>query len=319
MRRPRTYDELLALATDRVGRRPFTTATAGASGLGSSLLGAMVRAGVVRRMVKGVHVVATVPDSLALRCAALRLCVPPGAVVTDRTAAWLHGIDMALAPGDHLAVPPVSAFHRARGGRLRTGLADSGQRMMSDFDVSEVRGLLVTTPLRTALDLGRMLHRESALAAMDQILRAGEVDHEELLAHVERFRGYRGVVQLRTLAPLADGRAQSPPESVLRLRWIDCADLPRPRPQVEVAGPRGSSYWLDLGVEGLRIGAEYDGEDWHGPDRTEHDAFRREWVEQREGWVLPVFTRADLWPRPGTVAGRLRAAFAPRLRRLTGA
>ncbi len=36
-----------------------------------------------------------------------------------------------------------------------------------------------------------------------------------------------------SLAPLADGRAESPPESILRLYWID-AGLPRPVPQLEV-------------------------------------------------------------------------------------
>lgn len=315
--RPRSYDDHLALALRRVGGQPFTTAQAADAGLGPTLLGQMLRSGVVRRLVKGVHVVATTQDSLELRCRALRLVVPPGAVVTDRTAGWLHGVEMVLAPNDHVVVPPVSAFHRARGGRLRNDLTASGQRMMPDLDVEEVHGLLVTTRLRTALDLGRLLRREQAIAAMDQMLRDGDFTKDDVLEQAARFKGYRGVVQLRTLAPLIDGRAQSPPESVLRLRWIDCPDLPRPEPQVEVPGPAGATYWLDLGAECLRLGAEYDGEEWHGAERVDHDDERRTHVREREGWILPVFTHVDLWPWPGTVERRLRSEFAPRMRRLS--
>ena len=48
-------------------------------------------------------------------------------------------------------------------------------------------------------------------------------------AEIGRFRGFRGVVQLRCLAPLGDGRAESPGESALRLHWYD-AGLPTPEP-----------------------------------------------------------------------------------------
>lgn len=317
MRRPPSYDEQLALVLQRLGPQPFTTSAAAGAGIDPRRLGRLTRAGVVRRLVKGVHVAASTPDTLELRCRALRLVVPPGAVVTDRTAGWLHGVEMALAPGDHLIVPPVSAFHRARGGRLRNDLVASGQRMMPDSDVRTIHGLMVTSPLRTALDLGRLLWREPALAAMDQMAGLGDFVMDDLRGEVDRFKGYRGVIQLRGLVPLVDGRAQSPPESILRLRWLDCSDLPRPEPQVEVPGPAGTSYWLDLGAEGLRLGAEYDGVEWHGADRAAHDDARRAWIREREGWIVPVFTQADLWPWPGTVERRLREAFAPRTRRLS--
>ena len=68
----------------------------------------------------------------------------------------------------------------------------------------EVLGLRVTTPLRTACDLGRLLSRDRAFAALDTMLRLGAFDAEELWAETERFRGMRGVRQLRAFAPLAD-------------------------------------------------------------------------------------------------------------------
>ena len=205
---------------------PFTAAMAKACRIHPVELSRLVALGLLRRLVAGVYVAAQAGDSLALRVDALRLVVPPDAVVTDRTAAWLHGVQMALAPGDHLTVPEVSVFHRRRGCRLRNDVVASGQRMMPDEHVMEVRGLCVTTPLRTACDLGRVLRRDAAFASLDAMLRLGAFGKEELLEASAGFRGYRWVRQLRALAPLADARAESPPESVLRLRWLDCALLP---------------------------------------------------------------------------------------------
>ncbi len=279
---------------------PFTLQMARDCRIHPAELGRLVRLRLVRRLVEGVYVVAQVPDSLGLRVDALRLVVPAGAVVTDRTAGWLHGVPMILAPGDHLSVPPVSIFHRTRGCRLRGDLIASGQRMMPDEHVMEVRGLLVTTPLRTACDLGRLLKRDAAFAALDAMLRLGAFDKDELVDAAAGFRGYRWVRQLRGLAPQADSRAESPQESILRLRWLDCAGLPRPEPQRPVVAPEwvpGGYYWVDLGVDDLRFGVEYDGEEFHGSEREDHDAARRSWISDEQGWVLRVVRRSNLHGR----------------------
>jgi hypothetical protein len=275
--------------------RPFTFTQAAAAGIRSTELTRLVRVGLVRRMVPGVYVAAQATDTLELRVEALRLVVPPEAVVTDRTAGWLHGSRMTLAPGDHLLTPPLSVFDRKRGGRLRNDLTSSGQRMMDRRHVMEVHGLAVTTPLRTACDLGRLLHRDAAFAALDAMLALEVFDLEELCAEIEYFKGYRGVRQLRALAPEADKRSQSMGESVLRRRWLDCPGLPRPEPQVEVPGPDGQAYALDLGVRELRFAAEYDGERFHGPDRAEHDGSRRDWITGELLWTVRVLRKANLF------------------------
>ena len=118
---------------------------------------------------------AHLPDSLALRTEVLRLVLPPGCFACDETAAWLHGADMALAPNSHLALPQVSFFRPADEGRLRNPLATSGERTVTPCDLTDVGGLLVTTPLRTALDLGRLRRRDQALSALDAFLHLGLV------------------------------------------------------------------------------------------------------------------------------------------------
>ncbi|CUR53926.1 conserved hypothetical protein [metagenome] len=272
--------------------RPFSFAETRRWGLDRRVLSRWVSQGLLMHPIEGVYYAAQLTDSLGLRLECLKLVVPADAVVTDRTAGWLHGAPMVLAPGDHQVVPRASVF-RPPGYRLRNPLAASGERTLAPDDVMELAGVKVTVPLRTACDLGRLLRRDQAFAALDALTRLGAFDRDELLERTRRYRGYRGIRQLRELAPLADGRSQSPGESILRLRWLDCGELPSPTLQFEVAGPTGP-FFLDLSVPELRYAAEYDGEQWHGPEQRKHDAARREWVRTRLGYEVDVFTAANI-------------------------
>lgn len=274
--------------------RPFTGRQALDAGISAKVLRRLDREGYVRRLLRGVYVAAQAPDALLLRAEALALVVPEHAVVVDWTAVWLFtGL---LPPGDHLRVPPVSLFRQAGHGRLRNELCRSGERTFVRGDVTDLHDLSVTTPLRTAWDIGRFAHRDLAIGALDGLLRTGAFTPAELLDGVERFRRQRGVVQLRALAPLADGRAESPGESLLRLRWHDLPGLPQPEPQVPIHDDRGFEVFrLDLGVRELRFAVEYDGADFHSlADDVEHDRARRAWISERRGWLIVPVTRASL-------------------------
>lgn len=287
---------------------PFTTATALQMGASYGQLRRWVQAQLLCHPIKGVYRSPLLEDSLALRVEVLHLVVPAHCVVTDRTAAWLWGANMVLAPGDHLVTPAVSVFG-APGNRLRNDLTDSGERMLEpDRDVADLEGLRVTTPLRTACDLGRLLHRQQALSAMDSLLALHRFTPAELRSETRRFAGYRGVIQLRALSVLADGASGSPGESALRLHWYD-AGLPRPRCQVPVPNDKCGTWWLDIGLEEQRFAAEYDGEAFHGPDRREHDEHRRAWLREREGWVIVVMRAPNVYGRTQDADRLLRAAY----------
>ncbi len=287
----RLLDEQFPLPLDR----PFSRRTAHACGLTRWQLERLVRDGYLRRVLRGVFVAGQCPDDLVTRARALALVVPDAGVIVDWTACWLYtGV---LDFGSHLEVPPVSVFLPSGHGRLRNGLSVSGERRFGGDDVHDVAGLRVTTPVRTAWDLGRLSRRDQALAGLDCLLRTGEFERAELLDGIERFRRQRGVVQLRALAPLADGRAESPGESVLRLRWLDLPSLPRPEPQVRVYDERGVEiYRVDLGVRELLFGMEYDGAEHHtAPIDRAHDVRRREELGRRWGWDVHGVNRANVF------------------------
>lgn len=284
--------ELVVLAELLAHDSPFTAQDAVAAGATYAWLRRWCRAGLLAHPVRGVYHSPTLKDELALRLAVLRLVVPQACVVTDRTAGWLWGANMILAPGDHLATPAVSVFSPP-GHRLRNGLVDSGERRLAANDVAAIDGLRVTTPLRTACDLGRLLHRDQSLAAMDSIAALEMFTLDELALAVLRFRRYRGVLQLRVLAPLVDPLAQSPGESILRLRWLD-AGVPRPRCQLPVPAPDGGWYYLDMGLEEERFGAEYKGVEFHGDGEADHDEERRSWMRRSGGWKIVVARRNNV-------------------------
>jgi hypothetical protein len=285
---------------------PFTPALAQDLGVSRETLRHLVRSGMVRPVLRGVYVAMQAPDTMLLRARCLGLVLPEAAVVTDRTAAWLHGVDI-LPRTARAVAPPVQAFFTTDTRMDRPGVS-SGRRDLLPSDITVVHGIRVTTALRTALDLGRLLWRFDALAAIDGFLRMG-VPQELLLAEIGRFKGFRGVVQLRALAPLGDPRAESVAESALRLHWYD-AGLRRPELQVWVYDDRGVGiYRLDIADEDRLFAAEYDGEENHTAEvDRDHDEERREWCTRERGWSFEVFTKVDVYgplayPVPRLAAG----------------
>jgi hypothetical protein len=296
--------------------RPFTRSLAQAHGVTDRQLRAWVSSGLLINPMRGVFHAAQLHDGLDLRLSCLSLVVPPSAVVTGRTAGWLHGAPMILAPGDHRAVPRVS-IHLAPGNRLRNPLSSSGERTFLRHEVVELQGVLVTTRLRTTVDLGMALRREQAFAAMCAMSKVADFSRDDLQFEIRergRFAGYRGVRQIRALEPRVDARYGSPAECVLGLSWQDEPGMPPVTLQHPVARPDGTFY-LDLAVPELKYAAEYNGARWHDEEHARPDAARLAWLVERQGWIVDVFEADDLYGvgrDPGT---RLRAGVERARRR----
>ena len=277
---------------------PFTYRQAIDAGVTRHQLARLVETGLVRRPLRRVYLATEAGDSLAVRAACLRLVVPRDCVVVDRHAAWLLGAQMVLRPGEHVELRPLSLYRPSGHGRLRNDLAASGERNLEAGDVMEIGGLQVTTPLRTAWDLGRVRWTDEAIAGLDAMFRLEAFSRDEFLDGIERFRKMRWVTTLRAIGPLADGRSESPGESVLRLRCIEARV--HVVPQVEVYRDGVLVARLDLANEDLMLAVEYDGDEWHStPEQRAHDQARRFELAQ-DGW-LPLALRSE------DVFGRQRA------------
>ena len=290
--------------------RPFTRDEALRHGLSRDVLTSRVRSGEIRRVLQGVYIDSAADDTLTMRASALAKVAPEHSVICDRTAAWLWGADV-IGPGFQNAVPPLDVFRVRGNNRLRRIGCRAGTRTFDHkLDLTIINGVLATTPLRTALDLGRFLRRDEALAALDALLRVAGLTKEDLSSQLWRLKGQRGIVQLRELVPLADPRAESAGESVSRLRLID-AGLPVPQLQWEIRTPFGIvRFRLDMAYPDIKLAIEYDGWEFHSSEEARaRDRHRRQTLRQ-EGWTFVILTRDDLYGDSPTAAAKVRQAHA---------
>lgn len=270
----------------------------------------LVRVRRLRRVVRGVYVDAALPDTLELRARAAALVLTPRGVYVDRTAAWLHGVDV-LQHRELEVLPPLECVVLRDRSRIERVGCRGGERDLAPYDLCVLGEVVVTTPLRTALDLGCCLSRPAGLAALDMFMRRHGVTRAELEASLPRYRGRRGVVRLRELVALADERAESPAESRTRLAIHD-AGLPAPKPQHWVHSHGVPVFRLDLAYPLHRVTVEYDGEEWHDrrPEQRDADEARRQWLRDR-GWTVIVV-------RKDGFSGEARDAWLGELREALG-
>lgn len=304
------------MKTTQLPDKPFTLAELPSLGLTRNRLRHLVAAGEIRRILRGVYVSAELPDTFELRVAAVALVIADGHVAIDRTAAWLLGIHVYSASELELGPVVETCALRAKNPTQRSDV-DGHSRDLSADDIMVVNGIRVTTPLRTALDLGCHLRRREAFAALCQFARHHGITAAALAPGVRRFARRRGVVQLRELAVLVDPRIESPREAWTFLAIHD-AGLPHPTPQVWIDVDGVATYRLDFAYQAARICVEYDGVDYHdrSEDQAERDRARRQWLRDH-GWIVIViklgaFTgdELDRWIRELREA--LRTAYSTR-------
>ena len=149
-------------------------------------------------------------------------------VVAGVAAAALHG---ARWIDDTIAVEMIWKVTRAP-----VGIIVRRDRLAPD-EITVQDCVAVTTPERTAFDIARYQPRGAALALLDALQRSTAFEVDDVAALADRYRGARGVKQVRELLPLVDGGAQSPPETRLRLLFIDAGLCGRPRRSRCSTGP----------------------------------------------------------------------------------
>ena len=154
----------------------------------------------------------------------------------------------------------------------------------------------------------------TAFAAVEEAMRGLAADHCQTLRENVRDRivdrcDRRGVHRAQMLLALATGKAESPPESMLRLIVVE-AGFPIPEAQHEITTIDGRKlYVLDIAWPSLRIALEYDGFAAH-EERQDYDAERDARMAGR-GWITIRASAADLRD-PARILTELREAFRRR-------
>lgn len=234
-------------------------------------------------------------------------------------AAWLWSEREAVVAGNSAAavlgakwvdphVPAELITHRKRPPPL---IVTRNETLLAGETIA-VDGMPVTSPARTAFDLGRRPGWQTAVIRMDSLARATGLTVDGVLPLIDAHRGARGMKQLRRVLPLVDAGAESPQETRTRLVLIG-GGLPRPQTQIEVLYDWGVVLArIDMGWEQWLVGVEYDGpQHWTDPAIRANDIERTAKLERR-GWIL-IRVSADLLRyRPHIIVARAREALLAR-------
>jgi hypothetical protein len=251
-----------------------------------------------RRLFPDVYVHRDVPVTHALRAQAACVLLPD-AVVSGVSAAVLWGVPLAGPWADvEVTLPPTAHPRRIPGLRVRRAHLDS-------HDVLRRLDVPVTSAEATAVRLAATLPRPAAVVAVDQIIATGFVS----LATVRRLaadgRG-PGTARARAVCALADGLAESPQETRLRL-LLAGSGLPMPVAQFRVVDERGFVARLDFAWPEHKVALEYDGL-WHAEAGQFAKDRRRLNRLTAAGWRVVFVTAADL-ARPIDLIARIAAAL----------
>lgn len=180
---------------------------------------------------------------------------------------------------------------------------------LDDDEVCARDGITMTTPARTAFDLGRRKGLAGAVIRLDALMHATELKSADVELLADRHCGARGLVQLRQALLLTDAGAESPYQTKTRLILIG-AGLPRPQTQIEVLNDCGAVIArIDMGWEEWKVGVEFDGaHHWTDPAQRTRDIDRLAELQAR-GWAIVRVSADMVRHRPDVIVTRTRAAL----------
>lgn len=253
-----------------------------------------------RRLVQGVYADPTLPVDHRLRCTAVGLLLPDGAAIGGHSAAAWHGAPFARFTDPVTVLRPKGVLWKGpREVRVH-------QTELKDADISMHDGVAVSSALRTAWDIAALEPVGTAVAALDAMVRAGALGIADLVAMADRGDGQWGVTKVRRAVPLVDARAESAPESRVRVALV-LAGL-EPVPQFEVREGDVLLGRVDFAWPEAKLAVEYEGAYHFEAAQIVRDDARFERLIAA-GWRVIRLNANDLWNLDAVVA-RIREELA---------
>lgn len=241
---------------------------------------------------RGVQSRTDAADPVRASLAAWLLALPAGTCFTHVTGAAL--LDLWL-PALHdradvvVQLPPGAHQVRRPGLRAIRGAQCGPPTWVNGLPVASVPDVL----LSLCRDLGEL----DALVAVDSALNA-QVTTVDELQQAAHSRSRRGAPRLRKVLRWADGRAESPWETLLR-EFHRMVEAPV-TPQWKIFDEGQFVARGDLRLDGTRVIHEYDGEIHRSAEQHAAD-LRRDRRLLDAGWTKRAYTSRDLVRQAGSV------------------
>jgi hypothetical protein len=247
-----------------------------------------VKSGRLHRVHHGVFAVGHRVLTVDGRWRAAVLAAGSGAVLSHGSAAAAWELRPTTSGSIHVTVPSHSGRKRRAGLRLHRSIT------LQARDVTVHRGIPITTPARTIVDLARTLKGRPLEQALDLAEQRRLLDFAEL-----RRRSIPASLQavLNSYAPAAT-------RSELEERFLRLCDehgIERPEANSMIAG-----YEVDFVWHARRLIVEVDGYAYHrSPGAFEADR-ERDVALTLAGWRVMRFTWRHITERPAWVAAAIR-------------
>jgi very-short-patch-repair endonuclease len=287
----------------------WTRGQARACGLTDDVIDARLRLGYWQLLRPGVYCDGGITPTPVVRAwAAVLASGGPGRAWADgRTTLRLFALplidDDDPATGAADAEHDDVAVHRSRAPRQLETL--HRHRRRRPFEVGVLHGCPSVSLEEALLSAAGVLTLEALICTLDAALHRGVLTTARLDGLIAT--GRRHVAALRRAADLADGRAESPAETLLRL--LLRPHLPGLVPQVRVHDRSGRLVArLDLGDELLRLGVEADGRAGHEGSAMVAKDRKRDFRTEQLGWRTERGTWFEVRRRQQRLLARVLAA-----------
>ena len=237
----------------------------------------------------------------------------PSVVVSHISAAALHGLPISRHDLDlvHVTRPGQTGARRDDRRVLHVAPLDPSE-------IIEIEGVRTTSLVRTLVDVARTASFEAAVTVADAGLHRSPLIVGAIAETLATVRGRAGAAAARRALHFADGRAESPGESRLRIA-VNALGLPNPQLQCRVYGRQNEFLArTDFGflLHGLLM--EFDGKSkYRDPEMTQGrdmvdvllDEAAREKRLWELGWHVIRVVWAELFDLP-QLERRIRALLA---------
>lgn len=285
---------------------------ADAAGVSRAILRRLHDRGEIRRLSKAAFAPSEIFDAATdweqfrLRSIAFALGSQEGTYLTGESAAVIHNLPL-LGPPPELPTAirhgsPHIGHNLSIYGRVRHGFLPLAHRTSRD-------GVALVSPAFCAVDLARHLGPRSGLVAADKVLHFG-VDREVMAALTIAMVSYPGIAEAQWVIEHADGRAESPLETLGRYAFIS-AGLAAPLSNVWILAG-GLWFRVDHLIPETGVILEADGalkyDNRDDASRLIANDRHRERLLRRLTYGLGRYTWIHADRHPGVVIARAREA-----------
>jgi very-short-patch-repair endonuclease len=184
----------------------------------------------------------------------------------------------------------------------QAGITVHRRKSLAETDITRHRGIPVTTPIATLIDIASALTRDQLEAAINEADKHGLADPDQLRSALDEVVRRPGTASVRDVL---DHRTFTLTDSQLERRFLPLArkaGLPLPETQQWVNGFKVDFYWPELGLV-----VETDGLTYHRTPAQQAADRLRDQTHTAAGLTPLRFTRAQVKFEPDHVRATLQA------------